>query len=464
MKKVLLVNTSAAKLYSKAKVKEVYSYMLTPLTLVTLAAPLVKNGHEVQIFDLNLSKKPQEDLEKKLEEFRPDFVGVTFTTATFYQMASVVKISKQFDKNIVTIGGGPHASYDPKETLAASELDIAVVGEGDFSLLEIVSGKQLNNIKGISFKANGKIINNPHREKIIDLDSLPFPIWDIIDKKKYKMSPLIRKKLPVGAIETSRGCPFQCVYCSKSVLGPSFIPKSVGRVVDEIEFMLETGFKEIQIVDDCFSADIKRSKAICDEIKKRGLEFVWNLRSGMRIDRVDEELLNKLSETGCYRTSFGIESGNQQILNTISKGITLDMIRKVFKMIKNFPIETIGFFMLALPGDTEKTMTDTINFAKEIDPNIAKATITTPFPGTPLFNQLGAMGLVKSRDWSKYFSHDPSEVYDHPTLSWKTIFEYYDKFYREFYFRPSFIFRRFVYGIKNGSLLYDAKSFISTKW
>jgi len=460
--KVLLVYPhSAMEVFKKTKVAIAVPQMPN-LSLAVLASSLLDFGHDVRILDLGISKNPIKDLASELKSFSPDYVGVTFSTPIFYQMVEIIERVKSYDSSIVTIGGGPHTSALPEQTLRDSKLDIAVVGEGEYSLLDVVSGKPLKSIDGVCFKKGKKTFLNPRRELIKDLSSLPFPAWDLFDIKKYKTSGLTSRKNPVGPIETSRGCPFGCTYCSKSVFGRTFRTKSVERIVDEIEYMLDCGFKEIHVMDDGFSNDMKRAKDVCDEIIRRGLEFPWNLINGIRVDRVDRELLIKMKKAGCYRASFGVESGDQNILNKINKGVTLGKVREAFKLAKETGIETLAFFMIALPGDTEETVKKSIAFAKELEADIVKVSITMPFPGTPLFCEWDSAGLIKTKNWSKYYYHMPDAVYDHPSMDWKTIYRYYNLFYREVYFDPKFLIRKFLKDTKNGRILLDVFYFLKT--
>jgi len=460
--KVLLVYPhSAMRVFEKTKVAVAVSEMPS-LSLATLASNLLKFNHDVRILDLGISKFPMKGLVKELKDFSPDYVGITFSTPLFYQMVEIVEKVKKYDKGIITIGGGPHSSSLPKQTLKDSRLDMTVVGEGEETLLEIVSGKPPRSIRGLCFKKNKKILLNPRRELIKNLDDLPLPAWDLFDIKKYKTSKLTSRKNPVGPIETSRGCPFGCVFCSKSVFGRTWRMKSVNRVVNEIEYMLECGFKEIHVMDDGFSNDMKRAKNICDEIVRRGLDFPWSLINGIRVDRIDRKLFDKMKRAGCYLASFGVESGCQNILDKIQKGTDLAKIKKAFKLANDVGIETLAFFMIGLPNDTEETIKKSIDFAKELEPDIVKVSITMPFPGTRLFLEWDSLGLIKTKNWSKYYYHTPNAVYKHPNMSWETIYKYYNTFYREVYLNPRFISRRILKDLKNGRIFLDLLYFLKT--
>ena len=187
--------------------------------------------------------------------------------------------------------------------------------------------------------------------------------------------------------------------------------------------------------------------------------------TGIRADRVDQELLTLMKRAGCYRVFFGIETGSDDVLKIINKGETCDDVRRAVRMSKKAGLEVHGFFMLALPGETEKTMRQTIDFAKELDLDMAKVAITVPLPSTPYFEQLDKAGRIKTKEWSKYNLYFPArELYDLPGLDWDTVEAYYKRFYREFYFRPRFIIKRFRESLLRGQLLNDIKSFLQVKW
>ncbi|MBU0980562.1 MAG: B12-binding domain-containing radical SAM protein [Nanoarchaeota archaeon] len=457
--KILLVNPPSRSLYTRAEVKGAVPYN-APLTTAVLAAPLLKDGHEVAVFDFNLPGNSDAKFMKALDA-KPDYVGITFNTPLFPEAKRLAKMAH--DKGIKVLGGGPHASAIPVDTLKETDLDIVIVGEGDFTLPEIMK-HDLKDVKGICYKDQGKIKCNPPRPYMKDLDVIPFPAWQLYDLSRYQSPSLVCKKNPLGFFESSRGCVFECSYCNKCIFGRTFRSKSPRRAVDELKHMLKLGFKEIYFVDDGFSTQLERSKEICRLIIKEKLKFPWQLTNGIRVDRVDKELFTLLKKAGCYRVAFGIESGNEEVMRDFGKHTKLEQVRQAVDWATKAGIETWGFFMLALPADTEETMQDTIDFAKSLNLTLAKYSITTPYPGTKLFNDLDKKGLIKSKDWGKYNVYEPHEIYDHPQLSWPIINRYYKKAYREFYFRPGFFLKRAVHGLRHGTLLADMKSFLGTRW
>ncbi|OGR64931.1 MAG: hypothetical protein A2X30_03940 [Elusimicrobia bacterium GWB2_63_16] len=462
MKKVLLVAPSYSFIYQGAKIQPGAMYSPS-LGIAAVAGALLAAGHEVRICDLN--KKSESELLLELREFAPDYAGISFTTVLAAEAGRLAGVIKKGSPKTLVMAGGVHASSMPEDTLSCADIDYAFIGEADFSAPEVVSGKPLPEVAGLAYREGGKIVVNPRRELICDLDTLPYPAWHLFEVGSYSTTRLLTRANPAGWLETSRGCPYGCVYCNKSVFGRGFRVKSAERVVEEIAYMLRCGFKEIHIADDCFTVDLDRAKRICRGILGRGLKFPWATVTGIRADRVDQELLDLMKAAGCYRIFYGIESGSDEVLKRIGKGETLAQVRAAVTMAKKAGLEVHGFFMLALPGDTEKTMRATIDFAKELDLDMAKAAITIPLPATPYFEELSAAGRIKSRDWSKYNLYFPaSTLYDHPTLSWDLVEEYYKKFYREFYFRPGYILKRLVESVRSGRLLHDIGVFLRVKW
>ncbi len=431
------------------------------LSLATISAPVLNKGHKIKIFDLNIPAE-RDNLINALGDEKPDFVCITFTTVLFPEMLKIADLVTKHSPSSIIVGGGVHASSFPERTLKESPLDIVVIGEGDFILSEIIDGAPLEKIKGIAFKSNGKIIVNPRRDYIWDLDTLPMPAWELYDLSQYNIPKAISRKRKVGWLETSRGCPWGCTYCNKSVFGRNFRAKSAKRVIDEIKRMLDFGFEEIHIADDGFTTTLPRAEKICQKIIDENLKFPWATVNGIRADRVNLPLLKKMKQAGCYRVFYGIESGNDQILKRINKGEDLQTIRNAVAFTKQAGIEAYGFFMLGLPGDTEETMQETIKFAKSLKLDMAKVSITSPLPATPLYEEYKKKGMIKSDDWSQYNVYiSPRHLYNHETLSWDKIEKYYNLFYREFYFDPSYMLRKMKNSVKNGTLRSDMSLFLS---
>ncbi len=462
---VILINPAYNNIiYKNAKIK--VGVPVNPLlNLALLAAPIVEAGYKVRILDLNVEDNSDSFLKEEIKRGVPKFVGITFTTPLYSEAKRLAEVIKGIKPDTILIAGGAHATTFPKEIIRESAFDIVAVGEADFIMQDLLTKQDWGDIKGLVFKGDGNIVDTGRGGFVDNLDDLPLPAWNLYDLRKYNRLSLSNRRSPPGYLETSRGCPWGCVFCNKNIQGRKFRPKSPRRVADEIEYMLKFGFKEINILDDTFSTDLDRAKAICDEVINRGLKFPWHPVNGIRVDRTDKELFIKMKRAGCYKVSFGIESGNQGVLNNIDKKITLEQVRNAVRWAREVGFETFGYFMIGLPGETEDTIKDTIRFAKELKLDIAKFNITIPLPGTELFEEWDRLGLIKTKDWSKYNFYSPYyELYDHPTLSHKAISTYYKKAYRSFYFSPSYLIRRSLRGLRDGTLFRDIRLFFGTDW
>lgn len=457
--KVLLINPPFEKIYEKTSLKGV-APSTPPLSLACLGASLIEEGHLVKIFDFNLNN--YKEFLKVLENFDPSFIGITFVTPLIKEVDKISKIIKEKNKKTTLIGGGAHCSSFPDSALKETKLDIVVFGEGDFALKEIVAKEKLDKIKGVAYWEKGVIKVNKPRDFIKNLDSLPFPAHDLYDFKKYKIPFAIARKNPVAWLETSRGCVFECIYCNKSCFGRNFRVKSPERVVNEFKHIKNLGFKEIHLTDDGFTTNIERAKKICKLLIKNNVDISWSTITGIRVDRVDLELLKLMKKAGCYRVYYGIESGDEQILKNIKKKITLKQVVNAVRWAKEAKLEVAGYFMIGLPGETKKTMKNTLNFAKFLDLDLTKISITIPLPATEMFDDLEKKGKIKTKNWQKFkFYSTPSEIYDHPNLSWKTIENYYRKFYTKVYLNPKFLLKRLKISFKNKKIFEDLKLFLS---
>ena len=456
MKDVLLINPPSAFGTYKGTKMALYVQVYPVLSLACLAARLRQKGFSVSILDLGIENNPFQALGRVLDESKPRIVGVTATTPLFSEAEQISTIVRErLGQEARIVLGGPHASALPEECLKLSAFDIVVVGEGDDTIVEIAEGRDLADIKGIYYKEGEEILSTAPRERIKDLDSLPFPALDLFDIKRYKSSKLVARKSPFSDLMTSRGCVFNCSFCGKKVFGRRFIPQSPERVIDEIKYTLGLGFREIRNVDDNFTANMGRAKRICELILKQGLHFPWTLAGGIRVDCVDEEFLTLAKRAGLYQVSFGFESGDQECLDSIGKGITLEQSIRAMEMVKKVGLESVGFFMLGLPAETEESMKKTIDFAVKLMPDFAKVTILVPIPDSPVFSEWEKEGLIRSRDWSQYKLHGAGVVYQHPNLSHETMRRYYELFYRRFYLNPRYLFRRAQIGLYRGTLFLD---------
>ncbi len=419
LRKILLINPP----YEPHGIKESVSSTSVTLSLAMLAAVAKKLNRDVRILDLNLSSDYRTSLVDAVNDFIPELVGITFATPLLKISDNIALIIKELlGRNVLVVGGGPHTTARPKETLAETCFDAVAIGEAELSFEQLLSNCSFEGGSGWVYRGGeGYYISGP-TQLVEDIDALPFGAFELFQAEKYIYPKESSRENPVCLIETSRGCYGRCTFCNKNIFGYRIRLKSAKRVVDEFEYILSQGFKEIHMADDSFTADINHAKGVCHEIIRRGLKFPWVPRSGIRVDRVTEELLEVMKKAGCYHIPFGIESGNQAILDSIKKGITIKQIREAVSVAKSVGMETTGYFMFGLPGETIDTIKQTIDFALELNLDHIKFGATIPLPGTLLFDSWYQEGRIKTLDWEKYtYSTPPWKIYDHPTLRQKDL-------------------------------------------
>ncbi|MFC1951691.1 B12-binding domain-containing radical SAM protein [Chloroflexota bacterium] len=447
MFKVALINPTQSSGYSQP-----------PMGLALIAAVLEREGYQVALLEANALKLQPEDLVPLVTGV--DVVGLTAMTPTINTAMAIAHHLKKAYPDLPIILGGAHATLLPEETLiAAPEIDILVRGEGEVTIIELLQAleyeRPLSEILGISYRKDDEVVSNHARPKKVDLDSLPFVAYHMLPWRKYKPHPPHGRALPFAAIITSRGCPYGCSYCSKPIFGNKFRGQSPERVVEEVAYYKSRfGIKELAFYDDVFTLDRRRAYAIADEIMKRGLKIHWTCET--RVNLVDKELLRHFKQAGCYSIAYGIESGSQEILNTLDKDITLDQVEEAVHISQEAGLQTIGYFMIGSPGESPETIRQTIQFAKKLKLDFAQFSITTPFPGTKLYDLYLDDKKGVNVPWESFFyagsGRGVSPVFESSLLNRNDIQNWTRRVYREFYLRPSYPWQRIRHTASIGDL------------
>ncbi len=371
-----------------------------PFGLISLGAYLIENGHEVIIEDYIVNRFSDERVKRVISEFRPDVIGATAVTMDVKNSIAILKKYREASPQSVIMMGGPHVTFDSDAVLRENAfIDYIVRGEGELTTVELLecvaSSGNPENVAGISYIKNGVPINNPDRPFIENIDILPIPARHLIQLSKYRAA-----NLPVSMI-TSRGCPHTCIFCVGSrMVGRKVRYFSIGRVVDEFELLSKMSFNQINIVDDLFTSHKKRCMDICDEIKRRGIRHPWTAFA--RVDTVSPELLAAMKSAGCTTLCFGIESGNQEILDRVKKKTNLEMCQKAVRLCNEAGIEFMASYILGLPGETPDTVRQTLEFSKNLCQSYGFH-ILAPFPGTEVREKSDEYGLtILTSDWDRY--------------------------------------------------------------
>jgi len=439
-------------------------YPQPPLGLASLAAVLEKNNYQVEILDANALQLSENEVVKKADS--DDIIGITAMTPTINSTIRIAKGIKQNNPNSTIILGGPHATILPEEILNnVPAIDIIVRGEGEETIVELCNALENNNsienIPGISYRNDSTIKNTPSRPPIMNLDSLSFLAYHLLPLDKYRLHPPYGREYPFMAMLTSRGCPYNCIFCSKSVFGSTYRGQSPERIVDEIVYLKERfGIKEIAFYDDVFTLKPKRTMKLVKELKERNLDIPWTCEA--RVNLVTEELLKEMKKAGCYMIAYGIESGNQMILNNLRKKITIEQVRYAIEATRKAGIQSVGYFMLGSPGETPETIRQTIDFAKSLDIDFAQFSMTAPFPGTDLYDLYLNSGN-KNTKWDDFIyaslKSSSAPVFETKALPKGDLREWNAKAYREFYLRLSYIWKRLIGMRSIGDLKTNMKGF-----
>lgn len=417
------------------------SACLPPFGLALLASLAREKGFSVFLLDCNALQVGLDKIEEYLPESPPKFIGVTATTILINNALAVAKIVKKKYPGTKIIIGGVHTTIRPEEVLSSEAVDFIVMGEGEYTFLDILFNKAPENILGLSFKKNGRIIINPPRETIPDINIFPPISYDLLPMEKYYPALGSYKRKPSFGMITSRGCPGRCTFCKGNVLGEKIRFRLASKIIEEIKFLQKNyGIKDITFYDDTFTTNKQNVRDFCNFILKDNLDLTWCCFS--RVDTVNGELLKLMRKAGCYQIMYGVESADETILKNLNKKITLQEVEETVADTKKAGIECRLAFMLGNPGETEETIKKTINYAIYLDPDLVTFNITTPYPGTEMFNWAEKNNYLIHQNWSEYDLSKP--VMELPTISSKKILDYYKKSYRQFYFRPNYFLKRLV--------------------
>ncbi|EKQ52490.1 MAG: Fe-S oxidoreductase [Methanobacterium sp. Maddingley MBC34] len=430
--KVLLINPP----YFNSKYKFI-GLVAPPLGIAYIAAVLEENGIDVEIIDAAALEMSWETLENEIKRISPGLVAVTALTPTIDKAMQTAELAKKTCPQATVVMGGYHPTFNYQEMLERDYVDIVVMGEGEYTMLELVEtldeGGDLKNVKGIAYKD----VVTPTRPIIEDLDELPFPARHLLPMDHYK---ILNMKLHTATMISGRGCPMQCSFCASAALhGNKLRMRSPMNVVDEMEHLIndhDSGM--IAFMDDTFTLKPSRVEEICDEIKKRDIDVYWGCTA--RADTLSEKLLRKLSDSGCITMFLGVESADQQQLDRVNKQMTIEKIRQAFKLSRENDIRTIASVVLGMPGDTKESIERTIKFVRELNPSYALFSLATPYPGTRFYQEAVQDNLIKVKDWSKYTLLSP--VLETVDCSLDELKQMQKKAFRQFYLRPVYLMKQ----------------------
>jgi anaerobic magnesium-protoporphyrin IX monomethyl ester cyclase len=414
--------------------------LFPPLGLAYLAAVLEQNNFEVKIIDCPVCRMDHKKLGAELASFKPDLVGIASMTPTMPSAVKSAQVAKEVCSDVKVVMGGPHATFADKQILSDEPaVDIVVRGEGEETLLELAQRSpeldKLQDVKGIQ---------TPNRPFIQNLDELPRPAYKKLPIDMYRIHG--KKFLP---IMTSRGCPFQCAFCSASrIFGAGYRSRSPENVLAELEWLRdEHGAEGVSFHDDTLTFDKKRIMDICNGIINRKIDLPWGCST--RVDLVTKEILNKMAQANCNEVCFGVESGCQKILNAVHKRVSPEQNEKAIKWAKDAGMFVSVSVIIGYPGETKETVKETLDLIHRVEPDDVWLCLPTPYPGTELRALVEKLGWKMSDDWTLY--NTMNAVFENPDLPAEDLIKMRKAFYNKFY-SPKYVIRQFVKGNMKGNV------------
>ena len=410
-----------------------------PLGIAYLGAVAEKAGHEVTVIDCQAEKLNYNTFRTRLSQTSSDIIGVTATTLLYKSAMQLVNIAKEIQPQAVTMLGGSHGTFWDENVLNEyPSLDIVVRREGEQTFLELLdklkTNDNLSSVLGITFRKDGKVIRTPDRSFLEDLDALPFPAHHLMPLASLKRMGKI-----LFPLITSRGCVYWCDFCSTvRMFGRGYRMRSPKNVVDEMQLVHDKyGVEQVTFYDDAFTVNRERVMKICEELHTRKLDMMWDC--GTRVDMIDRELLKTMHAAGCFAVWLGVESGSEAILGAMNKRIKLNQTRLAYKVANEEGLMTIANTVLGFPGETEQTAWETVRFIKELNPDDVGFYVATPYPGTPMYDQVKKNGWLRVTDFDKYDTAGPT--FETPWITMKKLAEIRLKAYQQFYLRPNYVLK-----------------------
>ncbi len=412
-----------------------------PVSLATAAAVAREAGLEPRIVDGIVEDIDQPGLAKLIADWQPGLVVINTATPSIESDLALGSLVKESWPGAKTLAMGVHVSALPEESLAIGvDIDMLVRGEPEYTIrdaaLALAAGSSLAGIAGLSWRGqDGAIHHDEKRPFLMDLDELPFPAWDLVDTGRYRL-PFSNKRFLLVA--SARGCPYGCTFCANKVYyGARLRKRSPRRIVDEIEWVVNHfGITDFLVWSESFTNDQEYAIETAGEIIRRGLKIDWV--SNSRVGTVSPRLLQTIKRAGCWMVGFGIESGNQEVLDSVRKGTTLEQAVNAVKMAREAGLEVTGHCVLGFPGETEATMQQTIDFAKRLKLDYVQFYCAVAFPGSPLYQQCLDSGWLDETDWKLYEQN--FSVISTPRLSAAAVMKARDQAFRQYYLQPRVVF------------------------
>lgn len=440
---VLLIEPAPFGKYGNQRSKGAFGNLKTdirwpPIDLMVIAGYLRKNGVGIRLIDGGGERLSAKELRSRISLREPQIAIINTSTTTIYHDLKVAKEIKEIWKTALVGAIGVHVMALPEDTLSLSQdLDFVIFSEPEIPILNLSKTLSLSSVRGLCRRENGNCVKNPPEPPIQYMDELGIPAQDLLPLTLYQEPQLKRKPMTITMI--SRGCINRCVFCSSHFYG-KYRLRSVENVMEELRWITrDLGVKELKFYDDGITYNREWAAELFNRMIEEKIDLTWN--TNLRADSIDYEVARLMKMAGCHTVNMGLESASQDILNNIKKNITIEKMEQAVTDCKKAGLEVCGYFIIGLPGETLKTVNETIEFAKKLDLDLVTFNITAPHPGTPFYEYLEKNGYLRTKDWSKYDTNSVP-VYDYPNMPAEEIYSLALMAYRKFYMRPRYFWKR----------------------
>jgi radical SAM superfamily enzyme YgiQ (UPF0313 family) len=404
-----------------------------------VAAALEQAGHEVQMLDNYLMQQSTEEVQQLVLALQPSIVGITCGSATYKKCVETAKAIKQVVPNCKVIVGGWHASYMPENLLETSEIDYAVMGEGECAITELASFIMkedylgASSVAGIACRSSSGVIKN--KPTFLNMDELPFPARHLLPLEKYDRNIEFLKAKPADVMSISRGCTFSCGFCETTKLWGNINRQfSSKRVLSEVnDLVTKYGTRGIYFINDNFTMRKNQTAEFCDLLIKNNLDLEWVCDT--RVDLVDQEILIKMASAGCKTIWFGIESGSQKVLNHINRQISLEQIEKAVKLCRKASIQVACSFMIGMPSETKEDLMASYRFADKLNADWCQFNVFIAYPDSPLWREMLETGKYTQLDDFLY-------SYKTDEFDYAELMRIQKQFFKDYHRAPKRILKR----------------------
>lgn len=434
--------------------------LVPPIGPLYIATLLNQNGYRAEVYDALLTRANPREVMKFIEQKKPKVIGLRVYYYNIDWTRQLIELLRNFHHKIIIGIGGHLASYDAKKAVAKLQADFAISGEGEFSMAALADNinkgrPYYEGVPGITARIdNERYYLGPQNKRINNIDQLPFPDYGLVGG--LKLYSARTRFYPAAPIFTTRGCPFECSFCSKDVFGNMVAYRSAENVIQEIISLKKNyGIKEIDILDDNFTLNRRHAQDILDLIIKERVNLAFSLKNGVRVESLDEDILFQMKRAGFYKIAFGIESADENVLRLCNKQLDINKLRRIALSAKKLGFKVSGFFIIGLPGETRQSVVKTFRFAKELKLDTANVCMATPYPGTGLYDYVKKHGR---------FLFDPEDNYDIGPYGGKGFYRLPEISEREMLHRFRYAYFKFYSPLKILQDFIGLRSFAELKW